>query len=69
MVKNLPCNAGDMGLIPGWGTKMPHAMACVPQLDSPCSATRILHAAAETQCSQINKSFKKDFNLVLFYGH
>ena len=25
VVKNLPCNAGDMGLIPGEGTKMPHA--------------------------------------------
>ena len=25
VVKNLPCNAGDTGLIPGWGTKIPHA--------------------------------------------
>ena len=24
-MKNLPSNAGDMGLIPGWGTKIPHA--------------------------------------------
>ena len=24
-VKNLPCNAGDVGLIPGGGTKIPHA--------------------------------------------
>ena len=24
MVKNLPFNAGDMGLIPGQGTKIPH---------------------------------------------
>ena len=23
VVKNLPCNAGDMGLIPGQGTKNP----------------------------------------------
>ena len=22
-VKNLPCNAGDMGSIPGWGTNIP----------------------------------------------
>ena len=22
--KNLPCNAGGTGLIPGWGTKVPH---------------------------------------------
>ena len=25
MVKNPPCNAVDMGLIPGWGAKTPHA--------------------------------------------
>ena len=25
MVKNLTCDAGDAGLIPGWGTKIPHA--------------------------------------------
>ena len=24
MVKNLLCNAGNMGLIPGCGTKIPH---------------------------------------------
>ena len=26
VVKNLPSNAGDAGLIPGWGTKIPHVM-------------------------------------------
>ena len=26
VVKNLPSNAGDAGLIPGWGTKIPHAV-------------------------------------------
>ena len=25
MVKNPPCNAGDVGLIPAWGTKIPPA--------------------------------------------
>ena len=25
MVKNLPSNGGDEGLIPGWGNKMSHA--------------------------------------------
>ena len=25
VVKNLPCNAGDVGSIPGQGTKIPHA--------------------------------------------
>ena len=36
VVKNSPSNAGDVGLIPGWGTKIPHAAG---QL-SPCAATR-----------------------------
>ena len=35
VVKNLPTNAGDMGSIPGWGTKISHAMG---QL-SPCAST------------------------------
>ena len=26
VVKNPPCNAGDMGSIPGYGTKIPYAM-------------------------------------------
>ena len=38
VVKNPPCNAGDVGLIPGWGTKIPHA---VRQL-SPQAATKDL---------------------------
>ena len=25
VVKNPPSNAGDVGSIPGWGTKIPHA--------------------------------------------
>ena len=37
VVKNPPCNAGDAGLIPGGGTKIPHAMEPV----SPCMATRV----------------------------
>ena len=35
MVKNLPSNAGDVGSIPGQGTKIPHATG---QL-SPCATT------------------------------
>ena len=35
VVKNPPYNAGDMGLIPGQGTKIPHAAG---QL-SPCATT------------------------------
>ena len=26
VVKTLPSDAGGLGLIPGWGTKIPHAM-------------------------------------------
>ena len=26
MVKNPPSNAGDVGSVPGWGTKIPHAV-------------------------------------------
>ena len=36
VVKNLPCNAGDMGSIPDQGTKIPHA---AEQLSS-CTTTR-----------------------------
>ena len=56
MVKNLPSNGGDVGSIPGQGTKIPHATgqlsprtldpshhnwrAHVLQLLSPCTTTR-----------------------------
>ena len=26
VVKNMPCNAGDIGSIPGWGAKIPPAV-------------------------------------------
>ena len=40
VVKNLPCNAGDTGSIPGQGTKIPHALGKLS-----------LHAAiTETAC-------------------
>ena len=29
VVKSLPCNVGDTGLIPGGKTKIPHAVCCV----------------------------------------
>ena len=36
MVKNPPCNAGEMGSVPGQGTRIPHATEQhVPQLLSP----------------------------------
>ena len=65
VVKSLPSNAGDTGLIPGQGTKVPHATgqlslrvataepegsgAHTPQLK------RSLHTATETWCNQINR--------------
>ena len=36
VVENLPYNEGNMGSIPGWGTKIPHARK---QLLSPCPKT------------------------------
>ena len=55
MLKNSLCDAGEVGLIPGRGTKISHAVeqpsprdattepvpsgGCVPQLESPCAAT------------------------------
>ena len=43
MVKNPPSNAGDTGLIPGWGTKIPHARG----QSSLCAATtESLHSRA-----------------------
>ena len=55
VVRNLPCIAGDIGSIPGWGTNIPHA---AEQL-SPSATTKILCATTKTQCSQINKYFLK----------
>ena len=51
MVKNPPCNAGDIDLTAGWGTKVPHAAeqlrtgaaateVCGPQLESSCAARK-----------------------------
>ena len=43
VVKNPPCKAGDMGSIPGWGTKIAHATGqlslCVATIE-PCATTR-----------------------------
>ena len=54
-VKNLSFNIGDMGLIPGWGTKIPHALEQLslpaattdlkPQLESLFNATKSPHDA------------------------
>ena len=56
-VKNLPCNAGDTGLISGGGTKIPHAMR---HLSPPVATTEPVHSGVyapqlESLCAAINK--------------
>ena len=52
MVKNLPSNAGDIGLIPGQGTKIPHAMGqlrlCATARESLITAMEIQNSHKET---------------------
>ena len=43
VVKNPPCNAGDMGSIPGGGTRIPHAMG------QPASHNKRLHMPNATK--------------------
>ena len=70
MVKNSPCNAGDAGLIPGQGTKMPHAREqltpCTAtkepehhSLKSPRAATKIPCAATKTDAAKYIHRSKK----------
>ena len=33
VIKNLPCNVGNVGLIPAWGSKIPHAMGQLSQME------------------------------------
>ena len=61
MVRNPPCDAGDIGSIPGPGTKIPPA---AEQL-SPCTTTgefmccneRFPRATSKTKCSQIKNTY------------
>ena len=46
VVKNPPCNVGDVGLIPGQGTKIPHA---VGQLSPQIATTESTHAKKRYQ--------------------
>ena len=49
MIKNPPCNAGDVGSIPGWGTKMPHAAEKLSlRATTRESGLEIPHAIAKT---------------------
>ena len=44
VVRNLPCKVGDVALIPGWGTRISHAVErlspCTTQLESLCATTK-----------------------------
>ena len=40
VVKNLPCSAGNVGSIPGQGTKIPHATG---QLSPRATTTELTH--------------------------
>ena len=58
VVKNLPSNAGDAGLIPVWGTRIPHAVGQLSlhaATKIPCAATKIPRAATKTRHGQMNK--------------
>ena len=59
VVKNLPCNAGYAGPIPGWGTKIPHT---TEQLSLSTATTKPEHPGAcmpQTRASvQRNESFR-----------
>ena len=61
VVKNPPCNAEDVGLIPGWGTKIPHAAeqlslsATITEawvLCSPHATTRVCASQQKTPMMQ-----------------
>ena len=62
VVKNLPCNTGHMGSIPGQKTKILHATEqlslcatsreSVPRREGSCMTTKILHVATKISCSQ-----------------
>ena len=51
VVKNLPCNAGDAGSIPGWRTKISHAEGQLTEARA--LQEKILYDATKTRCSQI----------------
>ena len=60
MVKTPPCNAGDMGSIPGQGTKIPHVME---QLSPSNTTTKAMHCTARAtarESGQCNKGCCQD---------
>ena len=71
VVKNPPCNIGNVGLIHGLGTKILHAKqqlsphayhnhwACVPELESLWAKTKIPHDAVKTPSATTKTSMRQ----------
>ena len=57
VVKNLPSNAGNMGSIPGQGTKISHAGG---QLSPRAATTEPAHSRARTQLDRSLRTATKD---------
>ena len=60
LIKNLPSSAEDLGLILGWGTKIPHALEQLGQCATPRAKPshlneEIPHAANETLQPKIKR--------------
>ena len=55
MAKTLPSHAGDMGLIPGWRTKIPDAARqlspCVARAE-PCSGAHVPQLEKPASCNE-----------------
>ena len=59
VVKNVPSNAGDAGLTPGQGSKIPHAerprgLSATTERSLTLAQQKIPCAETQSQCSQIN---------------
>ena len=60
MVKKTPSKAGDAGLIPGWGTKIPQATGLLGSgttLETHSPQQNIPRSATKTQRGQISTFF------------
>ena len=60
VVKNLLSNAGNMGSVPGWGTRIPHA---TEQRSQHTTATELLRSGAPVpQLERTRNTARKDPN-------
>ena len=56
MVTNLPSNAGDVGLIPGQGTKIPHAAGQLSPRATTTEPARLNERAHVLQATELTRS-------------